>query len=133
VSNVLTPTSSGKREDVILGRADEGGAALGDHPVAEMVVQRSAADPLPGLEHDDGPALPSEFPGRRQSREAGADDRDLRVMDVAVGVPAPAPPPRDRGRRAFQYQSSPRSEPGADTASPGDRPSPIPRGSIPVS
>ena len=43
----------GEREDVVLGRPHEGGAALGDLAAADVLVQGTAADSLPSLEDED--------------------------------------------------------------------------------
>ena len=53
---------------------DEGGAALGDLAAADRAVERAAADPVAGLEHDHRVARPgASSQGRGEAGEAGAD------------------------------------------------------------
>ena len=60
-------------EDVILRRAGEGGAALGDLTPADRPVEGPAADPASRLQHDHRAAGLDQPQRRGQSGEAGAD------------------------------------------------------------
>ena len=62
---------------MVLGRADEGRAALGDLATADLVVEGATADPVAGLEDGDGMSVLGDLPRRRQAGEAGADDRHV--------------------------------------------------------
>ena len=60
--------------DPVLGRADPLAADLDGDP-GDGVVQRAAADPVPGLEHDDGaPGLLEPPPGDQPGHPGAHDD-----------------------------------------------------------
>jgi hypothetical protein len=67
----------GQREHVVLGRADERAAALGDLASSELVVLDAAADDAARLEHDDALAGVDELPCGGQPGEACTDDADV--------------------------------------------------------
>ena len=75
----LEPELADQRDHPVLGRADPLGADLDHLAVADRLVQRPAADPVAGLEHDHVAAGGAQLAGRRQPGEAGADDDDVRV------------------------------------------------------
>jgi hypothetical protein len=103
---------------VILRRADEGRAALGDLALADLGVQRPAADAVARLEHDRRPALALDLPCGGEPREAGADDRDVGAADLAV-------PGRGRlAREASEQRACRRGGPGSQQPPPRDRPGP---------
>jgi hypothetical protein len=58
----------GEREHVVLGRPDEGAAALGDGPVAQVEVEDAAADAVAGLEHHHRLAGAGDAPRRSGQR-----------------------------------------------------------------
>ena len=67
----------------VLGRADPLGADLDHLAVADRLVQRPAADPVAGLEHDRLAACGVQRAGRREPGEPGADHDHVRVARVS--------------------------------------------------
>src|SRR5205823_8012986 len=66
----------------ILRRPEVLAANLGDLPVPERVVLRAAADSSIGLEDDHRLASLDQSPRRRETREPGADDRDIDLSSL---------------------------------------------------
>ena len=69
-----------KRDDPVLSRADPLAADLDHGAILERVVERSAADPLLCLEHDDVATRPAQIASGGQPREAPTDDRDVNPL-----------------------------------------------------
>ena len=90
----------GQRGDVVLGGADELGAALGDDAAAEVDVEHAPAHAVARLEHDDRPAGGDEVARGGQAGEPGADDDDVggaRAALVALAFVAACGAARQRG------------------------------------
>ena len=68
---------------MILGRADERRAALGDVAVAEVVIPDPAADAVARLEHDHRVTGARDLPGGRQPGDPRPDDDHVRVAGDA--------------------------------------------------
>ena len=83
------PELLGEREDVVLGRADEGGAALGDLAAADRAVERPAADPVSGLEHDHRAPRLVEPQRGGEAGEAGAHDDHVGASRSGPAANAP--------------------------------------------
>ena len=62
---------------MILGGADEGGAALGDLAAADRVVERPAAHPATRLQDDHRAPRLDQLQGGGEAGEAGADHDDV--------------------------------------------------------
>ena len=72
--------------DVVLGLADELGAALGDLAAADVDVQHPPADPVVGLDHHDLLAGGRELAGGHEPGEARADDHHVHVAGGLCGL-----------------------------------------------
>ncbi len=73
-------------------RADELAALVDRHAVADLPAQHAPADAIARLQHDGRDAALLQLTGCCQSREAAADDGDVRLQSPQLSSPLLRPP-----------------------------------------
>jgi hypothetical protein len=97
----LDPELPGERIHAVLGGTNPLPPDLDHLPVAEVVVEDPAADPVPGLQDHHRPTGSHEVPGRHQAREPGTHDANVGLSCLRHGT-ATIVPLRRRGMQTFR-------------------------------
>jgi hypothetical protein len=87
-----------QRREPVLGRADPRAARLEHLAIADLLVERAAADPVARLEHHHAPAGAGEVARRDQARQPGADDDYVDFINTAYDRSMPQHEPDNRKR-----------------------------------
>ena len=94
----------GQGREPVLRRADPLAAGLDHLPVADLLVERAAADALARLEHDRAPPGAAQVARGHEAREPGADDDYVHFIGGAYHAAMPQHEPDNR-KRELKTQS----------------------------